>query len=276
MRGLFLVIALVSLASLFGCRERNRTLPEGQMLFDEGQLVDLTYSFDSTTVYWPTATPFKLETVHHGPTPSGFFYAANSFCAAEHGGTHMDAPSHFAEGQWGVDDVPLQQLAGPAVVVDVSDSVTKDRDYRCTKADLQGWEKVHGPIPGGAIVFLRTGWSKYWPDRKAYFGSDTPESTSTLHFPAFSEEAAHFLEQRLVDAVGLDSPSVDYGPSADFPVHRVFAEANIPGFENVANLRHLPETGAWVIALPMKIAKGTGAPLRMVAILPPGAPRTTD
>ena len=270
MRNLRFLFPLLVLASLSSC-QRSRTLPEGQLLFDEGKLVDLTYPFDSTTVYWPTATPFKLETVHHGPTPAGFFYAANAFSAAEHGGTHMDAPSHFAEGQWGVDDVPLEQLVGPAVVVDVSDSVSQNPDYRCTKSDIQAWEKVHGLIPGGAIVFLRTGWSKFWPDRKAYFGSETPESTNTLHFPAFSEEAAHFLEQRLVDAVGLDTPSLDYGPSTDFPAHRVFAEANIPGFENVANLRHLPETGAWVIALPMKIGKGTGAPLRMIAVLPQGA-----
>jgi len=273
MRGPWFVLALLTLGSLLGC-QRTRTLPEGQLLLDEGKLVDLTYTFDSTTVYWPTATPFRLETVAHGPSPAGYFYAANRFSAAEHGGTHMDAPSHFGEGQWAVDDVPLEQLIGPAVVVDVSDSVTGNPDYRCRKADLEAWEKAHGPIPGGAIVLLRTGWSKHWPDRKAYFGSDTPESTSTLHFPGFSEEAAKFLaEHRLVDAVGLDTPSLDYGPSTDFPAHRAFAEANLPGFENVANLRHLPETGAWVIALPMKIGKGTGAPLRMIAVLPQDAPK---
>jgi kynurenine formamidase len=273
MRGPWFVLALLTLGSLLGC-QRTRTLPEGQLLLDEGKLVDLTYTFDSTTVYWPTATPFRLETVAHGPSPAGYFYAANRFSAAEHGGTHMDAPSHFGEGQWAVDDVPLEQLIGPAVVVDVSDSVTGNPDYRCRKADLEAWEKAHGPIPGGAIVLLRTGWSKHWPDRKAYFGSDTPESTRTLHFPGFSEEAAKFLaEHRLVDAVGLDTPSLDYGPSTDFPAHRAFAEANLPGFENVANLRHLPETGAWVIALPMKIGKGTGAPLRMIAVLPQDAPK---
>jgi kynurenine formamidase len=273
MRGLRFAFAVVCLASLFSCR-RSQTLPEGQMLFDEGKLVDLTYPFDSTTLYWPTASPFQLETVAHGPSPGGFFYAANTFRAAEHGGTHMDAPSHFGEGQWGVDDVPLEQLVGPAVVVDVSDSVTRNPDYRCTKSDLQSWEKAHGLIPAGAIVLLRTGWSKHWPDRKAYFGSETPESTTTLHFPAYAEDAAKFLsEQRLVDAVGLDTPSLDYGPSTDFPAHRIFAENNIPGFENIANLRHLPETGAWVIALPMKIGKGTGAPLRMIAVLPQGAPK---
>ena len=265
------IVSLI-LVSAAGC-QKEQALPEGQVLFDEGRLVDLTYTFDSTTVYWPNAGGFHLESMFHGTTPAGFFYAANRFGAPEHGGTHLDAPIHFADGQWTVDDVPLEQLVGPAVVVDVSDSVTRDPDYRCTKADLTAWETRNGPIPAGAIVLLRTGWSKHWPDRKAYFGSEAPESTGTLHFPGFSEEAAQYLTtKRLVDAVGLDSPSLDHGPSTDFKAHRVFAEANLPGFENVANLRHLPETGAFVICLPMKIGKGTGAPLRMIAMLPPGAP----
>lgn len=265
-------IASLVLLTAAGC-QRDQTLPEGQIVLDEGRLVDLTYAFDSTTVYWPNAGGFHLEQMFRGTTPGGFFYASNRYGAPEHGGTHLDAPIHFAEGQWTVDDVPLEQLVGPAVVVDVSDSVTRNPDYLCSQADLAAWETRNGPIPAGAIVLLRTGWSKHWPDRKAYFGSDTPESTRTLHFPGFSEEAAQYLTtKRLVDAVGLDTPSLDHGPSTDYRAHRVFAEANLPGFENVANLRHLPETGAWVICLPMKIARGTGAPLRMIAMLPPGAP----
>jgi kynurenine formamidase len=260
---------------LSGCRAREEALPEGDrvsggMVLDESHLLDLTYAFDSTAVYWPTEKSFRLERTAYGSTPNGTFYAANRFRAAEHGGTHLDAPIHFAEGGWTVGEIPLQQLVGPAAVIDVSDSVEWNPDYRLTEKDLLEWEKRNGPVPGGAIVLLRTGWSKNWPDPKKYFGSETPEDTETLHFPGFSEEAARFLiQERFVDAVGLDTPSLDAGQAVDFPAHRAFAASNVPGFENVANLRHLPETGAWVMALPMKIADGTGAPLRIVALLPP-------
>jgi kynurenine formamidase len=264
----FILIALSGSAC-----HRARTIPEGQMIFDESRLIDLSYPFDSTTVYWPGAEPFRLEPLTHGPTPAG--YAAHRFSAAEDGGTHLDAPAHFGEGQWTSSDIPLEQLVGPAVIVDVSDSVVRNPDYQCTTQDLLEWEKRHGPIPGGSILLLRTGWGKHWPNRAAVFGSATPESTGTLHFPGFSEEAARFLTgKRLLDAVGVDTPSLDYGPSTDFPVHRIFAEANLPAFENVANLRHMPEIGAWIIALPMKIGGGTGAPLRIIGVLPAGAAKS--
>jgi kynurenine formamidase len=234
------------------------------------EIVDLSHAFDERTLYWPTApSTFVLERLHHGPTPGGFFYAANSFCTPEHGGTHFDAPIHFAEGRRSADAVPVRQLVGPAVVLDVSRQAAADPDYRLALADVRAWEAAHGAIPAGAIVALRTGWGTRWPDRKRYLGDDTPGDASKLHFPSYGEEAAAYLVgERQVGALGVDTASIDHGPSRDFRVHRLAAAADVPGLENLANLDRLPLAGAWIIALPMKIAGGSGGPLRAVAILP--------
>jgi kynurenine formamidase/D-alanyl-D-alanine dipeptidase len=234
--------------------------------------VDLSWPFDASTLYWPTSpTGFTLESLHHGPTPGGYFYAANTFRAPEHGGTHLDAPIHFAEGGHTADEIPLEQLMAPAVVIDVATRAAADRDYRLAPADVAAWEKVHGRIPKGVIVLLRTGWGARWPDRGRYFGSDKPGDASGLHFPSYGAEAARLLVgERGVAAIGVDTASIDYGPSQDFIVHQVVLGANVPAFENVAHLDQVPETGAWVAALPMKIAGGSGGPLRIVAFVPAG------
>jgi kynurenine formamidase len=234
------------------------------------RLVDLTYPFDAETIYWPTApSGFELERLAYGPTAAGFFYAANAFCAPEHGGTHLDAPIHFAEGRQTVDELPLERLVAPAVVVDVSEKAAADPDYRLTPEDVAAFEATHGAIPQAAIVLLRTGWGERWGDRLRYLGDDTPGDASDLHFPAYGAEAVRLLvEERRVAALGLDTASLDHGPSTDFPVHQVAAAADVPGLENVAHLEELPPTGAWVIALPMKIAGGSGGPVRIVALVP--------
>lgn len=233
-------------------------------------VVDLSHAFDADTLYWPTSpTRFDLTTLASGVTEGGWFYSANSFCAPEHGGTHLDAPIHFARGRRTADQIPVRQLVAPAVVIDVSKAAAEDADYRLAPADVRAWEKKHGTIPGGAIVLLRTGWSKRWPDRKRYFGDDAPGDASNLHFPSFGAEAAALLVRgRRVGALGVDTASIDHGPSKDFPVHRLAAEANVPGLENLTGLAALPESGAWIIALPMKIAGGSGGPLRAVALVP--------
>src|SRR5262245_16336037 len=234
------------------------------------RVVDLTYPFDEKTIYWPNApSNFQLNRLAFGKTAAGFFYAANSFCTPEHGGTHIDAPIHFAEGGRTVDAVPVEQLIAPAVVIDVQSKTAADTDYRLTGADVKIWEEKHGLIPAGAIVLLRTGWGKRWPDRNRYLGDDKPGDTSNLHFPSYGEEAARYLvEKRKVGALGVDTASIDYGPSKDFIVHQVANGANVPGLENVANLEEVRETGAWLIALPMKIAGGSGGPVRIVALVP--------
>ncbi len=234
------------------------------------RLVDLTHAFDAATIYWPTATSgFELKEVHKGTTPAGYFYSAYSFCAPEHGGTHLDAPVHFAVKGRSAEMVALEQLVAPAVVIDVSAKAAAHADYRLTTADVLAWETRHRQVPGGAIVLLRTGWSARWPDKKRYLGDDTPGDASKLHFPSYGKAAAELLvRERKVGVLGVDTASIDHGPSQDFIVHQVAAAANVPALEKLARLEDLPETGAWVIALPMKIAGGSGGPLRVVALVP--------
>jgi len=233
-------------------------------------VVDLSHAFDEKTIYWPTSpTKFELKQLSFGKSPGGWFYAANTISAPEHGGTHLDAPIHFAEGKQTADQVPVRRLVVPAVVIDVSAKAAKDLDYRLSVEDVAAWEKRFGRIPAGSAVLLRTGWGKRWPDRKSYMGDDTPNDASKLHFPSFGSEAARLLvKEREVNGLGVDTASIDYGASTDFQVHRIAAAENVYGLENLANLEQVPETGAWIAALPMKIAGGSGGPLRAVAFVP--------
>ena len=235
---------------------------------DESKLVDLTHPFDDKAIYWPTAKPFAWEKESWGRNAQGDWYTAGRYSASEHGGTHLDAPIHFAEGKQTIDQIPIDKLVGPALVIDVSAAVANDRDYRLSPGDIAAWEAKHGRIPASSIVLVRTGWDKFWGDRKAYLGTDKAGDTANLHFPGISKEAAALLAERKVDAVGLDTPSLDHGPSRDFAAHRALAAANVYGLENVANLERLPPTGATLIALPMKIKGGTGGPTRIIAIVP--------
>ena len=237
----------------------------------KGQWVDLTHDLAEDSAFWPTAEGFRHQIASYGTTPGGWFYSSYNITLSEHGGTHLDAPIHFAEGKPTADQIPLDRLIGPAAVVDVSAASAANRDYRFTIEDVQNWERANGRIPDGAILLFRTGFSKYWPDRKAYMGTEErgPEAVAKLHFPGLSAELAQFLvSERKVAAVGLDTPSLDYGQSKDFIVHRILLGHEIPGFENVANLDQLPARGARVVALPTKIRDGSGAPLRIVAQLP--------
>jgi kynurenine formamidase len=233
------------------------------------RMVDLSHSFGSSTVYWPTSpTQFKLERLAYGKSEGGYFYSANTLCTPEHGGTHLDAPIHFAEGKRTAEQVPLEQLIAPAVVIDVTAKTGADRDYRLTREDVLEFEKQHGRVAAGTIVLVRTGWSRHWPNAKAYLGDDTPGDASKLSFPSFGVDAAKLLvEERRAGALGIDTASIDYGRSTDFMVHRVAAAQNVPGLENLTNLDQLPATGAIVIALPMKIEGGSGGPLRAVALV---------
>jgi kynurenine formamidase len=234
------------------------------------EFIDLTHAYNVQTIYWPTSpTAFNLERLAYGKTQEGYFYASNSISMPEHGGTHLDAPIHFGEGKPTADQIPLEQLIAPAVVIDVTMQADADREYRLTAEDVVAWEQQNGRIGQGVIVLLRTGWSRFWPDAEAYLGDNTKGDASNLRFPSFGEAAARLLvEERRVAALGVDTASIDFGQSKDFIVHQVAAAGNVPGFENLANLERLPATGALVIALPMKIEGGSGGPLRAVALVP--------
>ena len=233
------------------------------------RIVDLSHAYGPSTVYWPTSpTKFTLETLAAGRTEAGYFYAANSLCTPEHGGTHLDAPRHFAESGQTTDQIPLDRLIAPAVVLDVTARTSVNRDYTLTPEDVRQFEQANGAIAPGTIVLLRTGWSRHWPNTVAYLGDDTPGDASKLSFPSFGPDAAKLLvEDRGVAALGIDTASIDFGRSADFRVHRIAAARNVPGLENLTNLDQLPARGATVVALPMKIEGGSGGPLRAVALL---------
>lgn len=233
-------------------------------------LVDLTHPLSGKTLFWPTSpSGFELTQLEAGPTPAGYFYSAYTFSSPEHGGTHIDAPVHFAQGGLSTDRIPLAALIAPAVVIDVSAQAAADRDYRLTPGDIATFESASGRIAAGSIVLLRTGWDKGWGDRLAYFGDTTAGRATNLHFPGFGVEAAQLLvDERSIAGLGIDSPSVDYGPSADFQVHRIGAAKNVFNLENLMGLDRLPATGAYLFALPMKIEGGSGGPVRAVAVVP--------
>jgi len=230
------------------------------------QVADLTHSFDNTTLYWPTAMADRFrfyKKIVHGKGPT--FYSMNMFCAAEHGGTHLDAPIHFAEGKKTVGQIHITDLIGNLSVIDVKQKSSTNPDYLIGEPDFIEYEKRNGKINDGSIILLNSGWSKYWPNATLYYGTASNDTT-ILHFPGLSPAGARWLiDNRKVKAVGIDTASIDYGQSQDFQAHRILMAQNIPVFENVANLDIVPAKGAIVYALPMKIGEGTGAPLRIIA-----------
>ncbi len=233
--------------------------------------VDLTHAFDKSTIYWPTEDGFKLSVEKRGITEKGYFYASNRFAAAEHGGTHLDAPIHFYKDGKSVDQLSLNQLIGAAAVIDVSDVCSRNADYQVGVDDLRNWELKHGRQLVDLILMIHTGFGRLWNERARYLGTSQtgPEAVADLHFPGLAPEAALWLaEHRAVKAVGIDTASIDFGQSQRFQSHVTLFKHDIPALENVANLHLLPPTGATVVALPMKIASGTGAPVRIVASIP--------
>lgn len=233
-------------------------ISNGQM-----RIVDMTYAISDKLPTWPgDEHAFEAKTV---ATPEKDGYFARSFWMLEHFGTHMDAPAHFPPGKLTLDQIPVKHFFGSAVVIDVRDEVAKDVDYRVTTERVEKWESAHGQIRAGSIVLLRTGWSSRWPDRARYRNTD---ANGVMHFPGYSVESAKLLIARGVVGLGIDTLSIDYGPSKQFEVHHVDLPAGLFNLENVANVDRLPETGAFLVAAPIKLDGGSGGPVRIFAILP--------
>jgi kynurenine formamidase len=237
----------------------------------KGKLLDMTYPFDENSIYWPTAKSFKLAKVSWGVSEAGYWYASNEFSASEHGGTHADAPIHFAEKGRTMDQIPLEEWIGAAVKIDVTEKCEKNRDYLLAAEDIENWEKEYGEIPEGAWVIMYTGIdTKYYPDRKKVLGTDKTgeEALPELSFPGFSPESVRYLiKRRNITGIAIDTPSIDYGKSKEFKVHRVLFAADKLALENIANLDKLPARGAVLYVIPMLIKDGTGAPARVFAVL---------
>ena len=247
----------------------------GSVTVSAERWIDLTHPLSADAVFWPTAAPFMLTTDAEGFTDAGYYYSSYSFSTSEHGGTHIDAPIHFAKDRMTVDAIPLTALIGDAVVIDVSRQTATDRDYQVTVSDFNAWEAQHQRIPDHSIVLLRTNYSHFWPDAEKYLGTAKrgAAGVAELHFPGLHPEAAKWLvEQRAIKSVGIDTASIDFGQSKTYGSHVALMQADIPAFENVANLDQLPSTGAFVVALPAKIKGGSGGPLRIVARVPSSLP----
>ena len=273
MRHTACLVAVAALVAAAACTSVTTPSASRDPAFPAGELVDLSHTYDRTTIFWPTSDVFRLEKVSEGMTPGGYYYAANNFFTAEHGGTHLDAPIHFAAGRQTVDRIPLERLLGPAVIIDVAARADSDADYQVSVADIQQAEKEDGEIPADSIVLLRTGYAGRWPDAARYLGTAErgAAAVANLHFPGLHPDAARWLlDNRRIRAVGIDTASIDYGQSTLYESHRALFERDVPAFENLAALDRLPRRGAFVVALPMKIGGGSGAPLRAIAIVPDG------
>ena len=227
------------------------------------RVVDLAYAINDKLVPWPGDE--RVFEAQPKATVGEDGYFTRSFWMLEHYGTHMDAPIHFPPGKTPVDKIPTERLFGPAVVIDVRKEAKEDPDYRLTLDRIAKWEKEHGHIPPGAIVLLRTGWATRWPDVKAYQNED---EKGVMHFPGYSTDAVVRLLYRKVSGLGIDTLSVDYGPSKQFPVHKLSHGAGLYHLENLADMSALPEAGAFLVVAPIKLEGGSGGPCRIFALLP--------
>ena len=179
--------------------------------------------------------------------------------------TRLDAPSQLIKVMWSVDQIPSERLVRPMVVIDIHSKVRANSDYRLSMQDVADWEQLHGHIPGGAVVMAATGWDDRWSNLDLYRNLS---SDGTPHFPGYTLEAVRFLvEARGIVGIGIDSPSTDGGNSTNFSVHRYCAEHSVYHLENVANITRVPESGAVAVVTPLKLEKGTGAPVRLLALL---------
>ncbi len=253
------VVAVFAAQAARGAPDRLAGVPSGKT-----QVIDLTYALNDHLPAWPgDEHPFEAKTK---ATFEKDGYFTRSFCSLEHYGTHMDAPAHFIQGQATVDQIPAQRLIGPAVVIDVEQKVAADPDYRVTREDLRAWERRWGQIPDRAIVLARTGWTARWPDAQRYRNTD---QVGVMHFPGFGVDAAEFLsEERKISGLGIDTLSVDFGPSKNFEVHHIAHAAGLYHLENLASMAKIPPKGAFLVVAPIKLEGGSGAAVRVFAILP--------
>ncbi|KAF6025881.1 kynB [Bugula neritina] len=214
-----------------------------------------------------TDQEFELSVVVNG-TVNGKWLSYNNILFYEHTSTHLDAPSHFAsfDGVYYAATIPVERLVGPLSVINLEEKSDKDRDYRVTADDITSYEKEFGKIPKGGIVIFDFGWSKYWNDFEGIYGA--ARNDTTFHFPGLGIDAAEVLADRGVYGVGIDTPSVDYGASQDYPAHYHLHGRNIYHLENVGSMSALPKGGKGVTLFvgAMKIDSGSGGPVRLIAM----------
>jgi len=227
------------------------------------RVLDLAYAINDRLVPWPGDLKWFETKVNSTVEENGYF--TRSFWMLEHYGTHLDAPIHFPPGKTPIDQIPVKQFFGMAVVFDVRADSAANADYQLHPKRIDEWEERHGQIPNGAIALLRTGWASRWPDVLRYRNQD---AEGKMHFPGFSVEAVERLIERKVGGIGCDTMSVDHGASEQFAVHRLALGAGLYHLENLSNLSDLPEAGAYLVVAPIKLEGGSGGPVRVFALLP--------
>jgi len=256
----FIVGCALALALLLFAQHRQSSTSTSEF----HQILDLTHPLDAQVpTYELSEKPAFEATTVATIDKDGYF--AREICLPEHFGTHLDAPAHFARGLWTVDQIPPERFVAPLVVLDANAGARANPDYQITVEDIARWEQAHGQIPPGAVVIANTGWGARWSSVKQYRNTD---DKGVMHFPGYSLEAAKFLvEGRNIVGLGIDTLSIDYGPSKDFPVHHYTLSHSLYHLENVANLDHTPAAGATLVVAPMKLEGGSGAPVRIFALV---------
>ena len=210
--------------------------------------------------YWPGGIPFeknRLVDYDQG-------YRFHEFHMGENTGTHVDAPSHFIEGGHMIHDIPAEDLLVPAVVINVQDKVETDPNYLLTEEDVLSWEKEHEKIKPGTLVIMNTVWYKRFDSVTNYQNMDS--EALNMHFLGYSAESAELLLERDVVGIGIDTLSLDFGESRDFPVHRIMLVEGKYMIENLNNLDELPPTGAWVVVGVLPVRDGTEAQARILGL----------
>lgn len=260
----FLRMATLGIMVVFGIQHLQAGILE-DVMEGKARAVDLTYPLNEKNPYWPVGnySPFKYEVIANIKKDMVF---SGRYSTPEHLGTHLDAPNHFELNQPSVDQLPFEQLVGPAVLIDITDKSEHDPDYVLLSSDIEQWEKVHGQIPDGSVVLLHTGWSKRWHNFEEYKNKDMH---GCMHFPGYSKESALFLvEKRRIRGIGIDTLSGDCGNCSAFQVHHVINRAGKFILENVANLDMLPPRGFTLVVAPIKIEGGSGGQCRIWALVP--------
>ena len=234
---------------------------KGEPQEQKSTIIDLGHPITAKDPSWD-AKPHYDRTIIATAEKDG--YNGGRITVEEHVGTHVDAPSHFAPGKWTVDQIPVDRLQRPGVRIDVSKQAAADADYRVTVADLKAFEAANGAIPSASIVLIATGWDRFWSEPGRYMN----DKGGVKHFPGLTAEASMYLARdRRVAAIGIDTPSIDHGPSTKFEAHHASMALNVYHIENAARLTTLPATGFEVIVAPINIAGGSGGPARVFAIL---------
>ena len=225
------------------------------------KVIDLSHPMYPGMPIWPGGVPFTMTRL----VDYDAGYRLHKFELGENTGTHMDAPAHFFAGKRPIDGIAPRELVVAAAVIDIQAKVAENPDYELSAADVTAWEAAHGPVPAGALVIANTGWHKRFADPARYVNMD---ANQVMHFPGFGEDSAKLLLARNVAGIGIDTLSLDNGPSQSFATHKVMLGAGKYQLENMANLDALPATGATVVIGVLPVHDGTQAQARVLAIVP--------